>query len=253
MDFITIGTVHRVFEGSMKPRYIERKPVGRYCDGLSYLVSGKVRYILPDRDITVSAGMMVHLCRGSIYHMDVLEPSEFICVDFDALPIEETRPITVFPILPSAKGDFQKMFRLWHMGADWQKAEAHSILCHIWARGLRSKTEPYHKTSNILTPVLEHLLSHYSEKDLSVEKLAALAGISPTHLRRLFHAQLHTSPAKYLGYLRLEKAKTMLAGSNCTVAEAADACGFEDPYYFSRFFKKEVGLSPTQYRKNAAG
>ena len=69
------------------------------------------------------------------------------------------------------------------------------------------------------------------------------------HLRRIFKSAVNTTPVKYINYLRLEKAKNMLINSNYSVNEIAFSVGFEDAYYFSRLFKKEIGISPSEYKK----
>jgi AraC-like DNA-binding protein len=57
-----------------------------------------------------------------------------------------------------------------------------------------------------------------------------------------------TSPVKYRNGIRISAACSLLKNSNLSVYEIAVEVGFEDPYYFSRIFKKIVGLSPRQVR-----
>jgi YesN/AraC family two-component response regulator len=60
---------------------------------------------------------------------------------------------------------------------------------------------------------------------------------------------MQISPVKYINSLRIEKAKAMLKNSNFSVEEIAYCVGINDRFYFSRIFKKELGISPTEYRK----
>ena len=59
------------------------------------------------------------------------------------------------------------------------------------------------------------------------------------------------TPLEYLTQIRIEQAKSYLINSNIySISEIADMCGFSDQYYFSRVFKKTVGVSPRDYKKN---
>ena len=82
---------------------------------------------------------------------------------------------------------------------------------------------------------------------------ADYVGISETHLRRIFKQDFNISPIKYINCLKLDKAKNMLQSSNYTINEIALSVGYDDPYYFSRVFKRETGLSPSEYKKDNKG
>ena len=56
------------------------------------------------------------------------------------------------------------------------------------------------------------------------------------------------SPSDYVITLRIQKAQSMLAQTDLRIKDIALACGFENEYYFSNFFKKHTALSPTAFR-----
>ena len=58
------------------------------------------------------------------------------------------------------------------------------------------------------------------------------------------------TPSNYIALLRIQKAKEMLSNTELPIKEVAAACGFEDAYYFSNFFKKQFGISPTSFRRS---
>lgn len=100
-----------------------------------------------------------------------------------------------------------------------------------------------------LAPALEYIKERYTEENISTAQLAALCGVSEPYLRRLFQDALSVSPAVYMRRLRLAYAKDLLASGEHSVTDAAMLSGFNDPAYFSREFKKEVGVSPREYEK----
>jgi transcriptional regulator GlxA family with amidase domain len=66
--------------------------------------------------------------------------------------------------------------------------------------------------------------------------------------RKLFKEETGVSPHQYYLNLRIDRAKSLLQTTELNVNEVAFQSGFESEYYFSKFFKKKVNLSPTEYR-----
>ncbi len=77
-------------------------------------------------------------------------------------------------------------------------------------------------------------------------------GYVPAHLREIFRKQYEVSPMEYLQEIRLKKSKELLDENwEITLKEIADMVGFNDSLYFSKVFRKHMGMSPSQYRKRS--
>ena len=85
-------------------------------------------------------------------------------------------------------------------------------------------------------------------KPLRLEDFAAEAGMSVSHFSELFRAQTGQSPMAYFIQVRMRFACRLLDHSDRPVKTVAVECGYRDPYYFSRVFKKVMGVSPEKYR-----
>lgn len=85
--------------------------------------------------------------------------------------------------------------------------------------------------------------------NLSTEELSELCGLSVYHFIREFRKEYGITPYAYITKQRLEKSKYMLSESDISIKKAAELAGFSDPLYFSRLFKKHVGISPKTYRE----
>lgn len=87
-------------------------------------------------------------------------------------------------------------------------------------------------------------------RNISITEVADAIRINDRYLYNLFIKYENISPKKYLRDLRLNRAKYMLENTNLSITEIAISTGFQDVLYFSRFFSKSIGISPTQYRKS---
>jgi AraC family transcriptional regulator of arabinose operon len=86
-----------------------------------------------------------------------------------------------------------------------------------------------------------------------LEELATGAGMSITHYCAHFRELTGFAPIDFLIRLRVQHASRLLDTSGLTVAEVAAATGYDDPYYFTRCFRRVMGCSPRQYRKIPKG
>lgn len=81
---------------------------------------------------------------------------------------------------------------------------------------------------------------------------AAVAGHSVSWLHRQFRRELQTTPAQYIMAARLRIARHLLATGTLGIAEVGQAVGIDDPYYFSKLFKRHMGVAPRAYRRRSA-
>lgn len=95
-------------------------------------------------------------------------------------------------------------------------------------------------------------LEHHFRSQKPVSFYASSVGLSSVHLTRLTRAVLGMSPLEAVASRRLLEAKRLLRFTQYAVHEVSHQLGFSDVSYFSRFFKKQTGLSPQQYRKQSA-
>lgn len=81
-------------------------------------------------------------------------------------------------------------------------------------------------------------------QEISIEKIAAETSISERYLRKLFAQHLNMSPLDYLHQIRINKSIELLRNTSYSIKEICFMCGYQSPQYFSRIFKKQVGISP---------
>jgi len=87
------------------------------------------------------------------------------------------------------------------------------------------------------------------ELDWTLEKMAALSGYSANHFSAIYSNHYGISPKQSLLQKRLGMAEQMLVYTKLSIGEIATRCGFQSIYYFSKYFKKHCGLSPSEFAK----
>jgi AraC family transcriptional regulator, arabinose operon regulatory protein len=92
-----------------------------------------------------------------------------------------------------------------------------------------------------------YLRQHVKER-ISLEGLAKSCHLSSSRLSHLFREQVGMSPLEFLDVERLERAKRLLELTSMTVQDVAREVGFDNPFYFTRRFKRYTGVAPRKFR-----
>ncbi|MCV4232559.1 helix-turn-helix domain-containing protein [Virgibacillus sp. LDC1] len=101
-----------------------------------------------------------------------------------------------------------------------------------------------------LVEIKEFIDCHYNEA-LTIGQLAGMANICPKYFVDLFKKTFGQTTIDYLTHVRMNHAKRYLAESDDRLRDIAQRVGYKDEFYFSRIFKKKVGISPSEYARNS--
>lgn len=102
---------------------------------------------------------------------------------------------------------------------------------------------------SIIERARDFISSHYAEQAVSLNTVAELVGLSPNHFSTVFSQETGETFIECLTRTRLDKARELLRSTAARASEIAYLVGYNDPHYFSYVFKKNVGLSPSEFRK----
>ena len=97
----------------------------------------------------------------------------------------------------------------------------------------------------MLLDYIEHNLSEC----ITLDSLAQQAHFDKSYLIARFKESMGASPMRYVSHLRIERAKVLLATTDDSITQIAQAVGFSSIHYFSRFFKEKEGVAPIEYRQ----
>jgi len=105
-------------------------------------------------------------------------------------------------------------------------------------------------SENLTKKAMDYINQHYSDVNLTLEKLSSQINVSISHLSMLFKKNSGVTFSKYLINIRITKAKELLDTTNLKIVDISEKVGYKDVYYFSHSFKKVTGVSPREYRNN---
>jgi AraC family transcriptional regulator len=117
-------------------------------------------------------------------------------------------------------------------------------------RGLRHSQvrDGQHSHLARIQPILKLIDESMDKSNLSVPDLASAAAVSEVSLRRMFRLTLGISPAAYMQRRRAQHAGHLLRTTQLSVKEISARCGFSDPHFMMRVFRKWMRQTPTQFR-----
>jgi len=115
-----------------------------------------------------------------------------------------------------------------------------------------SLRRPSAPQSQLVEDLAQSIAQNFANPLYELDEQLRSAPYCYDYLCRLFRQEMNTTPHKYLANLRLETAADILRqGTGRSITEIARMCGYSDPLYFSRMFKKRYGVSPREYGKVA--
>ncbi|WP_053431180.1 AraC family transcriptional regulator [Halalkalibacterium halodurans] len=120
----------------------------------------------------------------------------------------------------------------------------------LFAAVAKDIVEGQHHDNDLLAQEIEAYIDEHFPEPINHQTLSQRFGLVPSYLSKIFSRYKGISPAKYIVKLRLEATKELLLENlGLTIKDIAYVVGFEDPSYLSRIFKRETGLSPSEFRK----
>lgn len=225
---------------------------------IHYIVSGKGKYKVGNKEYVLEQGEGFLIMPGDItyYQADQDEPWEYYWIGFSGRVVKEIiekgrlgKDHLVFSYKKDEK--LQRLIhRLYLCGTEYNVNEYEQMgYAYLFLAELTKEEEvrniPLHEYVNKAI----HFIQHNYSYDITIGQVANHVGIERTYMFRLFKKILNMSPQEYMIKYRLDKAREMLMNSEMGITEIAYSCGFREMGYFSRCFKNNYQLSPSQYRK----
>ena len=224
----------------------------RPSHGLAFNCGAEVRYVFDDGTVcTVGENDIIYLPKHSNYKVYFNDEVKTYCINFQFADEEEFAPF-VFHVSHSEEilKAYQNAEKTWIRAKEGREYRVLSELYKILYEMQKLNSLPYlpEAKRKLIEPAIEYIHKHYTDELINIEKLSELCGISYDYLRKIFEKLYGCSPIKFVNSLKLKRAKELLSSELYSVGEVAFLAGFSDVSHFSRCFKENVGVSPSEYR-----
>ncbi len=128
---------------------------------------------------------------------------------------------------------------------------AREYLCRIMETAvLERESVSRDKNGRRVADIISYIEENYANEELGLNMVAEHMNFSPNHLSAIFSQETGQTLIKYLTDIRIKKAKELLKCTSMKAAEICEAVGYKDAHYFSYLFKKNVGMSPMEFREH---
>ncbi len=228
-------------------------PVGvihnRKVDSIFVRVSGTMKYYFRDKTITVNAGEIIFVPRGSTYKYMVASEGPSISTIINLTGDFGENETTVYSLDNYHYSDclMSNFTEMWNFGsvADRYQCMAYVYDLLSFMNKMDTLRYPQKKKLKIIEPAVEYLKKHIYDMNLSIDELHKLCGVSNTYFRKIFIMRFGMSPKNYVIDKRMIYAKSIVdSGEFQSVKQLSLTVGYSDPLYFSKVFKKYYGISP---------
>lgn len=112
-----------------------------------------------------------------------------------------------------------------------------------------AQTQKDEQSDSIISKARKYIDDNYSQSDISLDEVSREVDISPYYFSKLFKEETGKNFIEYLTDIRIDKAKELILTTNLSMKEICAEVGYADPNYFSRNFKKNVGVTPTEFKE----
>lgn len=141
-----------------------------------------------------------------------------------------------------------------YCGDPERKAALLSAYGHLIVRYMTAY-QAAHPKNQMVEQIEQSIRQNYGNANYELDEMLHTLPYCYDHLCRIFRKEVGMTPHKYLTNLRLQAATDMLCSvfNDGSITEVAHTCGFRNPLYFSRLFKKKYGVSPKEYYQQKLG
>lgn len=235
---------------------------GRRDYQILYVANGKTHFWFDGKEKIVSAGHMVlykpEEIQKYVYYLD--DNPEVFWIHFTGSDVKNIlayhgisldEHVFYCGVLPDYKALFRKIIQELQLCRYGYEDYIASLFNDILLLVDRQQHEQKKATGNVQEQI-ERAAAYFNENyntKISIDDYAESLHISTNWFIHNFKQYAGMSPAQYILSLRMVNAQSLLERTTYNIKEISEIVGYENPLYFSRVFKKEIGKSPAQYRK----
>ena len=249
----TLKTVHFVYETEhTRLHWPQVQPI--YY--LFLVARGTGTLTLPEYEAhPIEAGSLFLIPAGVRYRIEGSEELSYCYISF--MGTRATELVAELQITMKAPGfrGFEGLIPLWKQSIqrlNLQNANllTESVLLYTLSYLAENQsTDTAEKGDTVFQSIVAYLDNNYCDPTVNLKKVADIFGYTDKYLSHLFKSKMKMNWTAYLNHLRIQHAIELLERGYSNIAELSSICGYTDPLYFSKVFKKTTGKTPHHYQK----
>lgn len=248
----SIKTVHFVYESDFKTlKQPFLHPIYYAC----LVTGGCGRLTVYDNSYELEQGTLFFSFPGVPYTIDADEKFKYMYVSFMGTGAVSLLENVGIELKSCVYPGFDHLVDFWMSSITRANAKNANMLSEgvllytlsfIGNDGVSKQKEEPEKLFEML---VDYVDSHYRDPDISLGKLSGIFSYTEKYISYLFRTKMNIGFNRYLNNLRFQYARELISENLYSVSEIAIRCGYSDPLYFSKVFKKMLGCSPREYIK----
>lgn len=250
-DYFNISKIYNVIKYAPREHSVYKYPGKLPTYELMYYLSGETTIEFNGKKFEMSPGNILYLPKAldnNQYTLKVKKEINIYNIYFDTnepLPHEGIQLQTTHD---EFKSSYEKIYHTWIGKQDGYYYKCMQLAYGIFdnvrkiqTRYATGRGQSYLKASE------EYIASHYCDLNFDYDRLVKISGLSYSYFKKLFIDKYGCPPVKFINRLKINRACELLQAKRFSISEIATLCGYENVYYFSNVFKKQLGVSPKNY------
>ncbi len=249
-----LKTIYFVYETELKKL---KQPFLQPIYYIHIATRGNAIYRVEEREYPIKKGDLFFAIPGVQYSLDASEDFAYMYISYmGSRAFEIAEYIGISSQCPVFHG-FEHEIDVWRNALiRFNRRNANllteSVLFHTLSY-LTNDSDSNCETCNpgVLESVVNYIDNNFEDPTLTLKKTAEVFAYTDKYLSALFKSGMNITWSKYVNRLRIQKAVELINNGERIVGLIATSCGFSDAMYFSRVFKKQIGVTPKEYIEKA--
>ena len=221
------------------------------------VTKGSGVFKIANKEYTVNKGDLFFVFPGSEYSITSIENFTYTYVSFIGKRAQKIMGVLGINRSNSVFSGFLSLDDFWYSALlsstkDTLELVCESVLLYTFA-AIKKKFAPKEnldKANEVVNTVKLYVDQHFEDPDLSLERISKVFSYNPKYLSNLFASTQGEGLKEYVIKRRVNYAEQLFSQGFTSIKDVSVMCGFNDPLYFSKVFKKIMGVSPKEFRTN---
>ena len=213
---------------------------------LAFAVEGKAFYNVNGEELEIERGDILFFPKGQEHSAMTVEDNSwaYYSIAFDLNCDIELHTLSRAKSFYRYEKFLQRLHYEWTAKNNGYKAMCRSIITELLCMTAR---EGNLLRTGVIEDIKNYMIENY-DKNLTIDELAKMAGVSKSHFHMLFKENTGMSAIQYHNQIKMNMARDILQSGDSNVTQTAQSLVFDDIYYFSRLFKKIICISPSKFK-----